>query len=236
MAIEARPALQGAERWGQWQLLRPIVQSRLSTLWQVWDGERYGCLKRVRQAALQPALHREAELLAQLSPPWVADVALVEHQDEQALAMEFLQGEMFSCSDARADGGKHWRSLLAAVQALHQQGWVHGDLKPENLMVTEQGELKLFDLGAAQPIGAVYPQTLQYTPGLTHPQVQPGAEVCPQHDLYTLVRLAAMLLCGHPQPGYSQLRRQLGGWQGWQLFRLLRRPQLKFAELTPIFG
>jgi len=231
--IEGRPALQTMECWGRWQLLRPLVQSRLSTLWQVWDGERYGCLKRVRLRSLQPALRQEAQLLSQLSPPWVADAMLVEQQGEQALVMEFLQGEMFCRRHAAA--GQHWQTLLKAIESLHQLGWIHGDLKPENLLITSAGELRLFDLGAAQPINGHYPQALQFTPGLTHPSVKPGERVCPQHDLYTLVRLAALLLCGHPQPDYPQLRQQLGWWRGWQLSRLLRREQLTFTQLASIF-
>lgn len=41
------------------------------------------------------------------------------------------------------------RQAAQALQALHQAGWVHGDIKPDNLMVSLRGHLTVIDLGLA---------------------------------------------------------------------------------------
>lgn len=48
------------------------------------------------------------------------------------------------------------RQCAQGLQALHQAGWVHGDVKPENLLVDSRGHLTLVDFGMGQQIGGVW--------------------------------------------------------------------------------
>jgi serine/threonine protein kinase/formylglycine-generating enzyme required for sulfatase activity len=57
----------------------------------------------------------------------------------------------------KSDGSVDWatvedfaRQLLSGVDAVHKNGIYHGDLKPENLLVTEHGQLKILDFGTAK--------------------------------------------------------------------------------------
>jgi serine/threonine protein kinase len=42
------------------------------------------------------------------------------------------------------------RQILSGLQALHEQGYIHGDLKPSNILLTQQGVVCLADLGSAR--------------------------------------------------------------------------------------
>ena len=44
------------------------------------------------------------------------------------------------------------RQSCDALQTLHQAGWLHGDVKPDNIVVSPSGHVTLLDMGAAEPI------------------------------------------------------------------------------------
>ena len=46
----------------------------------------------------------------------------------------------------------YFRHLLAGLSQMHRSGYVHLDIKPENLLLDHQFNLKIADLGGAQPI------------------------------------------------------------------------------------
>ena len=58
--------------------------------------------------------------------------------------------------------------LLSALDYLHQSGWVHGDIKDENILVNDSHEIKLIDFGAVKRIDAScatrFTGTVQYAP------------------------------------------------------------------------
>ncbi len=45
------------------------------------------------------------------------------------------------------------RQAVASLEHVHQRGWIHCDVKPDNFLVSESGELKLIDFALAQPVG-----------------------------------------------------------------------------------
>lgn len=231
--VEGTHTLQQASDWAGIQLLRPLVRSQLSTVWLVWDGHQYGCLKRVQRARDYPQLCQEYRLLSQLQRPWVKAIGLLEHQGEPGLLLEQLDGGMLSYAQLSAQP-EHWQQLLNGIAQLHQLGWLHGDIKPENIWLTESGVLRLFDLGAAQPLDGCYPATLQFTPGLTDVAVAPGVPVCPQHDLSTLLRLLKLLSTGHSDSCFPQLARAMGWRRAVQLVWRSRQAKLTFPQLATL--
>ena len=100
------------------------------------------------------------------------------------------------------------RDAALGLQSLHRRGVVHRDVKPENLVLTEQGEVKIVDLGLARPFGAAgsgrgsagssgsssggVRGTSSGSRGIggsvayTSPEALQGRAVGPQSDLYAL--------------------------------------------------
>jgi eukaryotic-like serine/threonine-protein kinase len=98
---------------------------------------------------------REARLASRLLHPSAAVIYEVgEWQDQLFLAMEYVPGETLS---KRLKSGPFpvaevlpiARQLAAVLAAAHSQGIVHRDVKPGNIILTDTGQVKLFDFGLA---------------------------------------------------------------------------------------
>jgi eukaryotic-like serine/threonine-protein kinase len=63
------------------------------------------------------------------------------------------------------------RQTAQALSALHTASWVHGDVKPENLFISEQGHVTLLDLGFARQIGSPLQGTFMGTPNYAAPEL-----------------------------------------------------------------
>ncbi|MCO8163802.1 serine/threonine protein kinase [Pseudomonas sp. 21LCFQ010] len=97
-------------------------------------------------------------------------------------------------------------ALLEALEHSHARGVVHGDLKPGNVMLSEQG-LKLFDFGLGQSQPGILPGVPQlsrerynaWTPAYAAPELCAGGGLSEATDLYACACLIFELACGrHP--------------------------------------
>lgn len=102
-------------------------------------------------------------------------------------------------------GPLHWRSvstfgrqLLAGLAAIHEQGVLHGDLKPENCMICERSGrepyLRLIDLGEAVAVRASGVRPV-CTVAYTAPERILGQEVGVQADIYAVGVILYEMLC-----------------------------------------
>jgi eukaryotic-like serine/threonine-protein kinase len=89
----------------------------------------------------------------------------------------------------------------AGLDAAHRAGLVHRDIKPGNLLVSPDGQVKITDFGIAHAAGSA-PLTrtgqLMGTPGYLAPERACGAQATPLSDLYALGMLAWECLAGGP--------------------------------------
>ncbi|TFH13736.1 MAG: serine/threonine protein kinase, partial [Acidimicrobiales bacterium] len=76
----------------------------------------------------------------------------------------------------------------------HQPAIVHGDVKPENVIVTGDGRAVLVDFGAAMRVGDERERL--GTPGFSAPEVLAGEALSPAADVYSLAALTVFLLTG----------------------------------------
>ncbi len=99
---------------------------------------------------------REAKTLAQLNHPNVAGIHGVEEQDGQKyLILEFVEGETLA---DRLDRGalpvdealEVGIQIAAGIEAAHEAGVIHRDLKPDNIKITPDGNAKVLDFGIAR--------------------------------------------------------------------------------------
>ena len=81
------------------------------------------------------------------------------------------------------------KKAVESVKKMHNQGFVHGDMRLSNLMVGPNDSVKIIDFDWSGKVGeAVYPPLLN--PEIDwHPDVKAGAKILPTHDLYMLDNL-----------------------------------------------
>ncbi|MBZ0236532.1 MAG: serine/threonine protein kinase, partial [Deltaproteobacteria bacterium] len=103
-------------------------------------------------------LLREAQGMAQLAHENIIVVHEVgTHGDRVYLAMEYVKGMTLG----RWQHGRDWREVLAAyvragrgLQAAHEAGLVHRDFKPDNVLVGDDGRIRVTDFGLVASTGA----------------------------------------------------------------------------------
>lgn len=89
--------------------------------------------------------------------------------------------------------------VATGLQAMHRQGLIHQDLRPDNIMVNSEGHCTIIDLGAAALIDAPYLYCENPIPGTalySAPEYFLGEIGTPQSDQFSLAVLAYFLLCG----------------------------------------
>src|ERR1700690_3249148 len=99
------------------------------------------------------------------------------------------------------------REIGAGLTHAHARNVVHGDLKPQNIMITNSGDLRILDFGSARTpahqrssTGGARKVTL--TPAYACCELLEGQEADPRDDLYALACVAYELLAGeHPFQG-----------------------------------
>jgi serine/threonine protein kinase len=102
---------------------------------------------------------REAKLLASLNHPNIASIYGLEEDDGKPfLVLELVEGP--TLADPIADGPVPLnealpmaRQIAEALEAAHELGIIHRDLKSANLKVRDEGTVKVLDFGLAQAIG-----------------------------------------------------------------------------------
>jgi serine/threonine protein kinase/class 3 adenylate cyclase len=89
--------------------------------------------------------------------------------------------------------------VAQALQAAHQRGIIHRDIKPQNILLTESGKVKVADFGIARAASLTtltMEGSVMGTPYYISPEQANGAEAKPQSDLYSLGIVLYEMLTG----------------------------------------
>ncbi len=79
------------------------------------------------------------------------------------------------------------RQCAQGLVALHSAGWVHGDIKPDNILLDTRGHVTVIDLGLAQRIGTLSPTQFSGTPDYSAPErLACQSPWQPSSDIYAL--------------------------------------------------
>jgi TolB-like protein/Flp pilus assembly protein TadD len=156
-------------------------------------------------AALLMSLRQEGDIAAQFQHPNLVTVYECGIIDgHYYLAMEHLSGGEL---DEKMKSGLNEKetveivsSVAAALGHIHHRGYVHRDIKPTNVMFTDEGRTVLADFGIAKSIDSVGPMTkLGYstgTPAYMSPEQVHGDPIDQRSDLYSLGIMFYQMLVG----------------------------------------
>src|SRR5688572_7190653 len=144
-------------RMGRYVVLEVLGRGAMGEVLRAYDPKlrRELAIKRILPTTLpaeaEARLVREAQAMAQLGHPNVVsvyDVDVTEHG--VVVAMEYVRGT--TLEKWLRDGKRSWREVVAAFQqagrglhAAHESGLVHRDFKPANVLVAEDGRVRVAD-------------------------------------------------------------------------------------------
>jgi eukaryotic-like serine/threonine-protein kinase len=154
----------------------------------------------------------ERQILAQLEHPNIARLldGGATAEGLPFLVMEYVAGKsLFDfCNSRRLNLRERlqlFRQICSAVEYAHRAGVVHRDIKPGNILVTDDGTAKLLDFGIAKifdadlihnSIGNTATLMRQMTPEYASPEQIKGDEIKPASDVYSLGVVLYELLTG----------------------------------------
>jgi len=192
----------------RYEIIETIAQGDFATVMKARDLQlgREVAVKQIHQQYLNDPQQlerywQEAQLLASLEHPYIMTIYDVV-RERGWLILELMQGslqqklagEPIVLDDLRLT----LIYTLSALQFLHKNGIVHGDVKPGNLLLDKNNRVKLGDFGIARRLssdeGSVTKGTTKYmAPEVFSPEL---GDTGPHSDIYSLGFTAYELMCG----------------------------------------
>lgn len=233
---------------GRYRLIERIGAGGMGEVWRAADPElgRDVAIKSLHMRgderdmeSSRQQLRHEAKAMAQLDNPHIVKVHdIFDHEGASCLALEYVRGR--NLRDVLDAGGESLSpqrvaeiglQLADALRVVHANDIVHGDVKPGNVLIDENGTAKLTDFGIARRLNASTTMSvagaLRGTPGYVAPEVANGAKITPESDMFGLgATLFAAL------EGVSPY----GSGEGWELLRRAQEYGARDEPLLPFHG
>ncbi len=181
-------ALADGTRLGPYEILSPIGAGGMGEVYRGKDTKlgREVAIKVLPEAFSRnrerlARFQREARLLASLNHPNIAAIhELAESDGKPFLVMEFVEGETLqerlkTGALEVEEGLEVCHQVAAGLEAAHEKGVIHRDLKPATVMITSEGNVKVLDFGLAKVFaGEVSESEEAHSPTITQGQTREG--------------------------------------------------------------
>ncbi|HEY4454351.1 MAG TPA: protein kinase [Pseudonocardiaceae bacterium] len=202
----------------RYRLEREIGVGGMGSVWLATDLtlDRQVAVKRAHATHTSDGdttkLQVEADLATKVRHPNIVEVyGVVGEADDQWLVMEYVRSR--SLAEIIAEHGKlsvpraiHYvRQIADALDAVHRAEVVHGDIKPANILIPDNGIAKLSDFGVSRQVWNA--ETLHTTgpvlgtPAYMAPELLDGKRPSPASDLFALGATLFTAVEGEPPYG-----------------------------------
>lgn len=204
---------------GRYRLGAMLGRGSMGTVWAAYDellrrdvavkevllppGMPDGAAMELRERAM-----REARAIAALSHPNLVTVHdVVRQDDEPFVVMELVPSVSLAALIAKRGPLDEVRAaavadaVAAALQAAHRRGITHRDVKPGNVLLGEDGLVKLTDFGLARSVSETtltHAGLMMGTPAYIAPELASGQPTTPAADLWELGATLFAALAGRP--------------------------------------
>ena len=199
----------------QFRIVKPIGTGAGSRVFQIADTKKggYYALKIVKRQEADDEIYiaqalQEAEVGPKLNHPNI--MRIFDHRVKRAwfkvatveLLMEFIDGLALDELEMPERGQLvlMFVHVASALGHMHRRGVYHGDLKPGNIMLSKDGEVKVIDFGTAW-IKGQDKQRVQGTPQYIAPEQARDRVVNEKTDLYNLGATMYRMFTGHHANG-----------------------------------
>jgi serine/threonine protein kinase len=215
-AAGAGMAAAGTAANGRFRRVRTLGSGGFGTVWLAVDTQldRTVAVKfaHAPDAETEQRILREARALAAVRHPNCVHVYdVVSEPDGLGIVMEYIDGP--ALSDAVRDNGgglpdvsagRLWASMAGALNAAHEKGVLHRDVKPSNVIIDPSGSPHLIDFGIARSEGDMTLTAtgmMMGTPDFLAPETAAGETATPASDAWQLAATVNYALCGQPPRG-----------------------------------
>jgi serine/threonine protein kinase len=237
-------------RLGDYEILAELGGGGMGRVYRARDLtlERIVALKTLapqfrKDEVLVQRFLKEARAAARLNHPNIVQIYdFGKDGDTYYLAMEYVEGESLAAFLKRgtfteSDAISVTRFTCRALVVAHAEGLVHRDIKPDNLMLTAKGELKLVDLGVAKRVDEdqSLTQTGQAlgTPHYISPeQIRASKDIDGRADIYSLGATMYHLVTGKPPFNGSSSAMVMS----LHLYQPVEDPRVSVPELSEGFA
>lgn len=203
------------ENIGKYEIRGVIGQGGMGTVYKAYDPAigRFVAVKTITKSALDPSelqyaltrFRHEAKAVGRLTHPRIA--AIYDYGEDVNIAwivMELVNGKsLFEHIRDKAqfdlkEIGEIIRQLLDGLGYAHTQGVVHRDVKPSNILINDDGRIKISDFGIARIESSTLTQVgdVMGSPGYMSPEQFMGMDIDERSDLYSVGAIAYELLTG----------------------------------------
>jgi serine/threonine-protein kinase len=198
----------------RYQLMERLGSGGMATVYRARDLalERMVAIKILRKdysqdPAFRARFHQEAKAAANLSHPNIVtihDFGL--YADQLFIVMEYVPGIELKALMKERGVFSLKEALNLMIQACsgigyaHRRGLVHCDIKPQNMLVANDGKLKVLDFGIARALASIHPdersEVVWGSPQYFSPEQAAGLAPSPASDVYSLGVVLFEMLTG----------------------------------------
>jgi serine/threonine protein kinase len=156
-------SFRAGENVGSYRIIEKLGQGGMATVFKAYHAslDRYVALKVLHPAFKEDPqflerFTREARVVARLEHPNIVQVYdFAEHEGQPYLVMKYIEGQTLKARLQRgpltkSEAIKTIRAIGEALSYAHNQGVLHRDVKPSNILLSEEGRVFLTDFGLAR--------------------------------------------------------------------------------------